>query len=77
MEDSKHESSRKTPGVTINQQEQDFLEPQPTDPGPQIFEEKGTMDDVSTDSKDSKEEVRMLCRETKIGCKITQVLKQS
>ena len=61
MEDSNHESSTKTPGVTINQQEQDFLEPQLTDPGPQTFEEKGTIDDVGTDSKKEVRMHRILC----------------
>ncbi|XP_067089390.1 interferon-induced very large GTPase 1-like isoform X1 [Osmerus mordax] len=69
MEDLKHESSTKTPGVTINQQEHDFLEPQLTDPRPQIFEEKGTMDDVGTDSKEEVDYGAIEITElTVIGC---------
>ena len=72
MEDSNHERSTKTPGVSINQQEQDFLDSQLTDPSPQTFDEKGTMDDVGTDSKEEVRMQRIHGSQAEVGCKITQ-----
>ena len=73
MDDSKHESLTKTPGVTINQQEQDFPEPQLSDPSPQILGEMGTKDNVGMDSKEEVRMQRIICSQVIVGWKITTI----